>query len=364
MAQVVADELSAIEVRPDEGVVRLGDDLPPILPARSLKVDCDDSLQVGLEVGEEIEGLRDIGHEHRLRGEVGDERLPPGSGILEVENVQLLLGERSPADRDHHEAAVVGDGGVRYPFGLLGSREYERVVCLAAAKRMEEDPQKSALVGVLGAFRRAVHGAVVEARPVLAPRDGRELRPLDHVIEVDRGRDVADAPGVPVRSGRARGVGELGPVLGDREHGHRDGAVSGKPVRVEQDPTLGHRLLHHPQDGLALKPRVAALEPAPTSFEGNAEPRVVPQLDEARADLLPCGHLCQERLCQLVLRFDPGGGLGSVAVLQPAVRISDGLAVVVVHLGASAGRRIGTIEHRNLPGSGAMRQLRRRAQLR
>ena len=220
--------------------------------------------------------------------------------------------------------------------GSVRCLENQTVLGLGGAQGVEEDAYQADLFGQLRPLRRPVGGAVVKPRPA-PPRRNPVPAPLDDVGTVGARSHVAHAPGHPVRAARARGVGQEGPVVGDSRTGHGHRAVVGEEVGVEQHPPFVFGRCHHVEHGLVLETGITALEPGRPGLERDLEPGVVPQLAQPGPDGLPGRDPGQVSLGPVVLGLDPSARLGAVGILEPAVRVRDELAVVVVDLVAFRG---------------------------
>ncbi len=99
---------------------------------------------------------------------------------------------------------------------------------------------------------RRVERLVVEGAAVSGPARAGELRPLHLVRQILAGGHVAHPPGAPVRAAVGEAVGEQAAVGRRRRREHRDGAVLGQAVGVEQHPRLSIRGVLHPDHVLGL----------------------------------------------------------------------------------------------------------------
>lgn len=192
------------------------------------------------------------------------------------------------------------------------------------------------LVFVDGLERIFAHGlviaTVIETAAVLGPGGARELDPLNDLIRVGGGGDLADPPFLPVGSTRGGAVGQPAAIGRDTGAGKGDGAIVGQRVRIQQHHRLGIERGQGVEHGLILQPVVAGDEVAIPFVAGQAKALVVPQFGHARVDLRALRYLLQIILSQGVLGFDPLPGVGGVQFLQPTVGISDLGAVIVVDL--------------------------------
>ena len=94
------------------------------------------------------------------------------------------------------------------------------------------------------------------------------------------------------------------------------------------------------EDGQVLQAVVAGDKPTAATLQRNARARVVPQLRQPVVDLGPGGDGVEVRLGASILGRDPLDRLGAVGVLEPAIGVSDRVAVQVFDDVVPAGRRV------------------------
>src|SRR5207249_10484604 len=111
---------------------------------------------------------------------------------------------------------------------------------------------------------------------------------------------------------------------------------------VKQHPRRGVEPVGGVKDELILKAVVLGEEVPPALLRRGGVFLVVPQVGEPFADRVPPGDGAQVCLGDFVLGGDPGGDLGGGAdvVFEPAVRVGDCGAVVVVGVVDALGGRI------------------------
>ena len=86
------------------------------------------------------------------------------------------------------------------------------------------------------------------------------------------------------------------------------------------------------EDALVLQPLVLPEEDVRALPRRRRDLLVVVEGDDPVGERFPEGNLFEVPERHLVLRLDPGRGVGSVVVLEPAVRIGDSDAVIRVDL--------------------------------
>ena len=176
--------------------------------------------------------------------------------------------------------------------------------------------------------------AIEEAAAVVRPRGAAELRPLE-LVGQDRARgDFHQPPDVPVRTRFRDRIGDVAAVVAERRPAERDRPVLRPGVRVDQDLRIGIERLLDVEDRLVLQAVVLEETVASAGLERAAVLRIVPQLREPFLDRRPLGDRVEIAVRDGVLGRDPVGDLlaGADVVLQPAVGVGDGGAVIDVRL--------------------------------
>ncbi len=277
---------------------------------------------LGLEA---LDELGEIGRRGRLRSELRDEH-------------RVLL-VRALRHREDEVPVVVGHGDVEHPLLLVGLLEHEDVRRLLGPGAVVVDLLE------IGGGGRPIRGRLGEPRveepaAVLPPRSVGELRPLDAIGEILRGPDVAHVELAPVGASARQPVREeLAVPAHGRERG-RDGSVRGELVRIEQDARRCAWPVHHVEDRLILQAPALGVHDATAVLLGDAEPLVLEELAEPLHDAGALRDGRQVAVRELVLRVDPCASRGRVVLFQPAVRVFDLHAVVVVHGAAARCRRV------------------------
>ena len=267
-----------------------------------------------------------------------------GVRLVDLPIVHRVL-QVSLLEVDQQVLAVLGDRGVRVAARVFGLAEDETVFALVRAQRVEVDGHRFRTV----ALRRVVFAwgiaAVEEPRVVGHPGDRSELGEVDQVARVFAALHIAYLPLPPVRAAVRLGVGDVAPVAARGHPGQRHRRVLAPGVRVEQEAAgrfvalLVHRL-GHVDDALVLQPVVVAVEVAPAALARRAPALVVPNLQQPVLDRGAAWKGGQKRLRDGVLRRHPGRRLFTVEVFEPAVRVGDLNAEVVVDLIDLTGLRV------------------------
>ena len=164
---------------------------------------------------------------------------------------------------------------------------------------------------------------------------------------------VAQAPLLPVPAAGGEAVGKPAAVPGRDEPRERLAPVRGDDVRVEED----HRrriveVRGGEEDGLVLLAGVVHPEIVPSAMAGCAVPLGARELRETRAERIATGELGEVRIGELVLGGHPVARRLRVEVLEPAVRVGDLHAVMVLDDIPRRRRRIGPGRGRRRRGSG------------
>jgi len=209
VAQVVADQAAAEEVRLEQRVAGLGHHLAPVRAAGLLQVDGDDPAPVRAVVSDQVERGVPGGDHLGQMTTVGYQDPPACLRVLVVEDLHLGAGTDAPAE-GHDEMAAVGTERDLRKDGRVGRGEDQLVVALRGAGAVEEDPLPRARVPIFAAGPRRLPRGVVEARAVLRPFGVFGLGPVDEdAAFVRSGCHVPHVPAKPVRPGRGRRVGDL-----------------------------------------------------------------------------------------------------------------------------------------------------------
>jgi len=174
----------------------------------------------------------------------------------------------------------------------------------------------------------AVVGGIEES--VLVPRGTRELCPFDVVGEEFEGGHVLHVDLDPVGAAALDGVGHVLAVVGEADAAERHGAVVGERVGVEEDGGLAVEGLLHVNDALVLEAVVLRVDIAPVFLRWHTIALVVNQLRQSVLECAAERDVAQVVLCDFILFLDPFRGLGGGVVFEPAVRVGDLRAEVIV----------------------------------
>ena len=331
--QVLGEDEVADHARALEHLRLLGHELAQRLQALA-DIERDDAAARRLEVGGRVEGRAVVSDDRPLVRKRADDLARLRGWIAEIADEEQVLRIGAFVDRDDEVASVLRDACAEAPGRVLGPREDERVLPLRRAEAVVADLVVEVERLELLARLRLGEAAVEEALLVLRPRCAGELRPADLVGQDRARRDIHHAPAGPVGSGLALREGKQVARIGERHASERDGAVLRPSVRVEQDARLAVERILDVDDRLVLEAVVLGEDIARALLRRRGVARIVEQLLEPRADRAALGDRREERVGDLVLRRDPRGDLGVDAdiVLEPAVRVGDLRAVVVVGL--------------------------------
>jgi hypothetical protein len=149
--------------------------------------------------------------------------------------------------------------------------------------------------------------------------------------------DLDDVSFLPIGAALGDGVPKILAVFRDGVCGELRSAVGRKRVGIEKRARRTGQTFLDIQHALILEPTVLAVEEVAGAAEGRRVLGKIVEQIEARADLVTVGNLGEIRGRELILRLDPARGFGRAIVLEPAIRIGDLDAVVVIDLLCFAG---------------------------
>ena len=320
------------DARAADHLLRLGDHFFPIRSFRAFDVDRDHAPQRGIQVGQQPEQRTLIAEELVLGVEPAQQLDHLGLRICQrlVEHLVLWLG--APPHADHQVLAIVGHPAAESPFLLIRPLVDQPVLVLGIAEPVIEQ-----LLKVVGACellprRRFVVAAVEKALIVRRPGHARKLDPLQMVALVLAAGHVPDMPLAPIRPCRGQPVSQQAAIVADLPARQGDRPVLGQPVRVQQLARRPVQGFGHVQDALVLKPVVARVEVPSAALHRFRVTFEIPEFRQPLPDRFPLRNLAQEIESHGILRLDPGFGRFAVHVFEPAVRILDHHAVIVVGL--------------------------------
>ena len=91
---------------------------------------------------------------------------------------------------------------------------------------------------------------------------------------------------------------------------------------------------------MVLESGIAELKVTACAPEGSAFLRVIPELGQAITQVLARWNAFQVSESEVVLCFDPGSGFGGVRIFEPAIRVCNLGAVVIVNVINGMGLRV------------------------
>ena len=247
---------------------------------------------------------------------------------------------------DQQVLAVLGEIATKGPLLLVRTLVDQLILALPVAQPVVVDLVKVVRSPEGLALLWLVEPAVAESLAIHRPVCPGEFAPADVVGLIVARRDLAHAPLLPIRSRRRQAVGEEFSILAHRVAGQRDRAVLGELVRVEQDLLRRARFVLTPvEHRLILQAGLARIDDAPAIAPRHADLVVIPDRLEALLDALAAGQFRQVSLRELRLRGDPRPGLSGVDLLEPAIRVSNFLAVEILDQIALARLRVVQFRH-------------------
>ncbi len=232
--QVVDDDMPADHTHAVQHILGLGDDLAPVFRLRVLRVDYDQAILGCAIIGAEIQIVADIADQAVVVVEALDDGPEFGPGLRQVLVDDRITVVRADRDRDDEMITVVGHRCARTPVGLFRNLVHQFVLGLRRADAVEPDLHVLVERLELLRFRRRRITAVVEARAVSGPGEGRELEPLEPIAELLAGLDVQHLADPPVRAAVLHEVGDVRSVGTGKIGSQRDSAVLGPRIRIDQ----------------------------------------------------------------------------------------------------------------------------------
>ena len=333
LVEVEREQRSAGHRRPFEQQLRLGQQLAqdrfgsvevrlhqPV--ARSALVRVEDGAAVA-RVNQSI-----------IVSEAGEQYLEFGRALRQV-GPQHLVAARALGRENEQMPVVLADFGAHVSQRVGAVLVDQAVGALLGPELVEKDFLEAVLRDERLGLLRLVVAAVIEAVP--GPDGARELDPADHVGQQFARGHVHHADLDPVRTGRGGRIGAILAVLRERYVAQRDRTVVRQLVRVEEYLGRTVEAFLAVEHALVLQPVVLEKEKVVAVLARHAVFRIVPELGQPVADLVAERDLRQVVLRDFVFGRHPGGRLGRVVVLQPAVRIGHFRSEVVVDRAVHAG---------------------------
>ena len=265
--------------------------------------------------------------------EAGEQYLEFGRAFRQV-GPQHLVAARALGRENEQMPVVLADFGAHVSQRVGAILVDQAVGALLGPELVEKDFLEAVLRDERLGLLRLV-AAVIEAVP--GPDGARELDPADHVGQQFARGHVHHADLDPVRTGRGGRIGAILAVLRERYVAQRDRTVVRQLVRVEEYLGRTVEAFLAIEHALVLQSVVLEKEKVVAVLARHSVFRVVPELGQPVADLVAERDLRQVVLRDFVFGRHPGGRLGRVVVLQPAVRIGHFRSEVVVDRAVHAG---------------------------
>src|ERR1700753_2742956 len=167
---------------------------------------------------------------------------------------------------------------------------------------------------------------------ITEPGDTSHLQPLEVIFQYLAGLDFQYVTFLPIGAAAGQVIGKVASIPGSFSCCQAYCAVRGELIGVDQNAWGAFQALLHVENALILQPVVFRPQVVGTAAPRNAVLGVVVELLQPLLELSAIGDLHQVILSQLILRFDPGQGVGGVVILQPAIGIGYAGPVVVIDL--------------------------------
>src|SRR5262249_12781801 len=177
---------------------------------------------------------------------------------------------------------------------------------------------------------RGFEGAIEKA--VAGPGIAGELDPFQIVSDDFPCSDFNDVRFLPVRASNGDAVRGIAAVAGNIEGDEARGAVGGELVGIEKHFGRALETLLHVHNILVLQAVILGEEKIFAFAKRRRVFREVEELLETLPHLRAIGNFFEVAEGNFVFCFDPAGGFRRIIVLQPAIRIGDLSAVIIVNL--------------------------------
>ena len=348
--QIHAHELIVERAGAAQRFFRFGNDFLPVFALRLGDVDRDDAMARRFQIRAEPEHRPVVVDEGVIRVEIHQQLDDRRVGLLQVLVEDAVFGIGALRGRDDEIMAVIGHGPVEIPILVIGPMINEFVLGLR-----RPEPMIIEFVEVIGfrqpgLFGRFVVTRVKKSLAIFCPGRARKFHPFDDIGPIFHRSHLTHADFLPIGPGSGKRVSHEIAVLGDVIAFQRHSSVSGKLVRVEQHLRLGVKRGDRVKHALILQPVVPGEEIAASLLERHAVTLVIPQPGQARLDGRQPGNLLKIAESDFVLRLHPGLCLRRIVVLQPAIRIGDLHAVIIVHDVRPARVRVNDFGRRGVVG--------------
>ena len=339
--EVRRNEPAADKAYRSERVRTLGYDFFPVIPFGPGDVDRDHAVARGVQIGAKPEDRAVMSDEAIGGFKLSNQFDDLGAFVLQILVKHQLLASGSLPDGDDQVPTVVGHRAVKPPFFFVGAVANEHVVRLRGAQAVV----KKLLIIVQslkrGVFVRLIVPAVEEALAVFGPGRAGKLDPLEVIVEIRAGGDVAHLPFLPVAAGGRQPVGEQLAVVGGLPAAKRNRPIFRQLVRVEKYGGSAVQGRHGVQHVLVLQAVILLEEVSAPLLVVQRVFLIVPDFGQTLLDGGALGDLFQVTEGKPVLGFDPFPRLRRVRILKPAVGIGHFGFVIKVNLIPLAGFGVG-----------------------
>ena len=336
----------------------------PIFLGRLLGVDEHNLVVRSVHVGSEDELVLEVVNHVGVIFEPLDEGQELGFYRFEIFIVQLVaIGPFG--NGQEHVALIFRDIRVIVAAGIGRVFVDQLVLALGSPELVKVDFLILVGRGEFLAFRRFFEPGIIKA--VTLPGGAAELGPLDAVLELLAGLHLHDPHLRPVRPTLRPRIGGIAVIVRESGQESPGGSVRRKSVGVEEDPGFAVQALLDVDDALVLEAVVLHEEIILSDSEGRRIAGIIvdlgqpgadplPGLDRAlhriggvadhvsyapAADLLAEGDLGQVIESDLVLGLHPFRRRLGLVVLEPAIRVGDFCAEIIIHHVALLGNAVG-----------------------
>ena len=255
-----------------------------------------------------------------------------------------------PALLDHNAepAAVVRQSCVRPILRVTSFTENERVLRGITAQRVIEDVPVIHLLAVCNIALLRI-ARVIETAIIGLPRYAGGARALDGIGQQLAGASLDDAQRAHLGAAFGRAVSDKLSIVRWLPPIQRHRSSYGKRVDIQEHFVFAVDVFTNVEDGLVLLALAAGVEVILAADFRSAEIADLDELLNAVVQLVAAGQLVEDAARIGQLRQHPLLRFGSTSILQPAVRINNLVAEVIIGDGLLFGRGgLGNVHRRRV----------------
>ena len=251
--------------------------------------------------------------------EPGDQRLPAGVGVAEVQKVQAVAIGASGGIEDE-VFLVLGGVGEVVPVGFVLIAVDEAVLGLVRPNFVVVHAVEGVLCTQFTALRCRIAAVV---KPVADPARAGELHPAQD-IPLGRARgQVVHMNFLPVGARFVLNHGDVAVVVARATEGCRNGTVLAQCIRIEEELVLAVQCFAHVPNALVLQSIVLRKEVPVADFPWHPDFFIIEKRFKTITQRLAPVQAVQVALGALDLFIHPSHGFFGAVVFQPPIRVRD-----------------------------------------